>query len=85
MKLDLFRQDLQDYQDFFGLVWLYPVNPVDPVRKWKVHAGVSFSIRPTVFLAGGRAEPPNLGKVFSDSIMIVNYLTLRQLIVQPFT
>jgi hypothetical protein len=22
----LFRQDLQDYQDFFGLVWLYPVH-----------------------------------------------------------
>jgi hypothetical protein len=23
-----FRQDLQDYQDFFGLVWLYSVHPV---------------------------------------------------------
>jgi hypothetical protein len=33
-----FRQDLQDYQDFFGLVWLYPVHPVDHVRKWKIHA-----------------------------------------------
>jgi hypothetical protein len=22
-----FRQDLQDYQDCFGLVWLYPVHP----------------------------------------------------------
>jgi hypothetical protein len=32
MKLHLFRQDLQDYQNFFGLVWLYPVHPVDPVR-----------------------------------------------------
>jgi hypothetical protein len=50
-----FRQDLQDYQDCFGLVWLYPVHPVcrgeaflrrlvDPVRKWKVHA-VKFLIR----------------------------------------
>jgi hypothetical protein len=27
VKLHLFRQDLQDYQDFFGLVWLYPVHP----------------------------------------------------------
>jgi hypothetical protein len=26
--IHLFRQDLQDYQDFFGLVWLYPVHPV---------------------------------------------------------
>ena len=24
-----FRQELQDYQDFFGLVWLYPVNPLE--------------------------------------------------------
>ena len=32
MKLHLFRQDLQDYQNFFGLVWLYPVHPADPVR-----------------------------------------------------
>jgi hypothetical protein len=37
MKLQLFRQDLQDYQDFFGLVELYPVHHVDPVRKWKDH------------------------------------------------
>jgi hypothetical protein len=28
MKLHSFRQDLQDYQDFFGLVSLYPVHPV---------------------------------------------------------
>jgi hypothetical protein len=35
---------LQDYQDLFGLVWLYPVHPVDPARKWKVHA-VKFFIR----------------------------------------
>jgi len=27
---------LQDYQDFFGLVALYPVHPIDPVRKWKI-------------------------------------------------
>jgi hypothetical protein len=27
MKLHSFRQDLQDYQDFFGLVSLYPVHP----------------------------------------------------------
>ena len=26
MKLHSFRQDLQDYQDFCGLVWLYPVH-----------------------------------------------------------
>jgi hypothetical protein len=30
-----FRQDLQNYQDFFGLTGLYPVYPV---RKWKIHA-----------------------------------------------
>jgi hypothetical protein len=28
MKLHSFRQDLQDYQDFFGFVSLYPVHPV---------------------------------------------------------
>ena len=44
MKLHSFRQDLQDYQDFFILVLLYPVHLVDHVRKWKVHA-VKFSIR----------------------------------------
>jgi hypothetical protein len=43
-KTHSFRQDLQDYQDFFGLVSLYPVNLVDPVRKWKVYT-VKFSIR----------------------------------------
>jgi hypothetical protein len=35
MKLHLFRQDLPDFKDFLGLVWLYHVHPVDPVRKWK--------------------------------------------------
>ncbi len=30
MKLHLFRQDLQDLQDYFGLVY---THPVDPVRK----------------------------------------------------
>ena len=34
MKLHSFRQD---YQDYFGLVWRYPVHPVDPVRKIKLH------------------------------------------------
>jgi hypothetical protein len=33
VKLNYFRQDLQDYQDNFVLVSLYPVHPVDPVRK----------------------------------------------------
>ena len=33
MKLNYFRQDLQDYQDNFALISLYPVDPVDPVRK----------------------------------------------------
>jgi len=46
------RQDLpaklkadlqQDYLDFFELVYLYPVNPVDPVRKWTVY-GINFNI-----------------------------------------
>ena len=47
-KLHLFRQDLQDYQDFFDLVYLYPVHPacqgeaflrslVDPVKKRKAN------------------------------------------------
>jgi hypothetical protein len=27
IRFYFFRQDLQDYQDFFGLVWLYPVHP----------------------------------------------------------
>ncbi len=34
MKLHLFRRDLQDYQDFFSIVWLYPVHPVDPVQLY---------------------------------------------------
>ncbi len=38
MKLPSFRQDLQDYQDFFRLVYFYPAHPVDPVRKWTVFA-----------------------------------------------
>ena len=38
MKLHTFRQDLHDYQDFLGLLQLYPVRPVDPVRKWKIYA-----------------------------------------------
>ena len=33
MKLNSFRQDLQDYQDSFVFVQLDPVHPVDPVRK----------------------------------------------------
>ena len=37
-----FRQGFQDYQDFFGLVWLYPV---DPVRKLKVHAVHRFRVQ----------------------------------------
>jgi len=28
-----YRQDLQDYQDIFGLVLQYPVHPVDPNKK----------------------------------------------------
>jgi hypothetical protein len=52
---------LQDYQDFFGLVWLDPVHPVDPVRKWKVHAVKFFirSDRPFFWPAAGlNGEPP---------------------------
>ena len=37
MKLHQFRQDLQDYQDNFIFVSLYPVDPVDPVIKIKMH------------------------------------------------
>jgi hypothetical protein len=33
MKLHLFRQDLQDYQDFLGLVQQYLVHPDDPVKN----------------------------------------------------
>jgi len=33
MKLHLFRQDSQDYQDFFGLEQQYPIHPVDPVKN----------------------------------------------------
>jgi hypothetical protein len=33
MKLHLFRQDLQDYQYFLGLVQQYLVHPVDPVKN----------------------------------------------------
>jgi len=33
MKLHSIGQDLQDYQDFFGLVKQYLVHPVDPVKK----------------------------------------------------
>jgi hypothetical protein len=32
MKLHSIGQDLQDYQDFFGLVKQYLVHPVDPVK-----------------------------------------------------
>jgi hypothetical protein len=42
VKLHLFRQDLQDYQDFFGLVYVYPHHPVDPVRKWNDYAAKFF-------------------------------------------
>ena len=44
MKLHLFRQDLQDYQDNFVLASLYPVHPVDPVRKIELHF-VKFLLR----------------------------------------
>ena len=33
MKLHLIGQDLQDYQDSFGLIKQYLVHPVDPVKK----------------------------------------------------
>ncbi len=35
MKFHSIRQDLQDYQDFFCIVWLYPVHPGGSVRKIK--------------------------------------------------
>ena len=35
MKLHSIGQDLQDYQDFFGLVMLYLVHLVDTVKKGK--------------------------------------------------
>ena len=50
----------------FGRRPLYPDDPVDPVRKIKLymlsflfdicHAGVSFSIKPAVFLSSGGAH-----------------------------
>ena len=52
----LFRQDLQDYQEFFYLVRLYPVHPVDSVRKIKLYFVQFFSIKLAAFQAGGRAE-----------------------------
>jgi len=44
MKLHSIGQDLQDYQDFFGLVKKYLVHPVDPVRKGNSGA-TKFSLR----------------------------------------
>jgi hypothetical protein len=33
MNLHSVRQDLQDYQDFLGLVQQYLVHPADPVKN----------------------------------------------------
>ena len=70
MKLHSFRQDLQDYQDFFGLVWLYPVHPVDPDRKINLHF-VKFFIRSDWTLAtrgGACMKIHQNGAVFDDWI-----------------
>ena len=58
MKLHSFRQDLQDY---FVLVWLYPVHPVDPVRKLYIYAvKFSSSIRPAFFWPAAGLNPESL-------------------------
>jgi hypothetical protein len=36
MLTSSFRQDIQDYQDFFGLA--NPPYPIHPVRKWTDYA-----------------------------------------------
>ena len=79
MKLHSFRQDLQGYQDFFCLVRLYPVHPVDPVRKIKLYF-VKFFIRLNWSLfrpaAGLNPEPLNLWTLnldgFVKSLKIAN-------------
>lgn len=49
MKLNEFRQDLQDYQDYLiDLVRQNPVYPVDPVKKKYQYHIVSSSIRMTL-------------------------------------
>jgi len=57
MKLYLFRQDLQDYQDFLGLARQCPVHPVDPVRKLYILAvKFSSSIKLSAFQASRDAD-----------------------------
>ena len=57
MKLHSIRQDLQDYQEFLGLVQQYLVHPVDPVKNGNSKPLSFFFDLTGRFLAGGWAEP----------------------------